>query len=104
MMEVSKNLLAAILVLKLYRKKYKQCRGDNIYACYNGGQGWGSVSRECLEECSGPSCNACERPARYRDSVIRHIKFLKKKYYLLIITLHTVDAEDVPKESDGEMR
>lgn len=35
-----KNIPAAIYILDSFRKKYKQCRGELGYHCYNGGQGW----------------------------------------------------------------
>tara|TARA_R110000824_G_scaffold127326_4_gene287447 strand:- start:934 stop:1464 length:531 start_codon:yes stop_codon:yes gene_type:complete len=34
------NISKGIYILTSFRKKYKQCRGNLAYRCYNGGQGW----------------------------------------------------------------
>ena len=35
----STNARNAIFIIKKF-KKFKSCRGDNLFACYNGGPGW----------------------------------------------------------------
>ena len=35
----STNAKNAIFIIKKF-KKFKSCRGDNLFACYNGGPGW----------------------------------------------------------------
>ena len=40
MLDSEVNIKAAIHILGYFRKNFKQCQGDNIYRCYNGGQGW----------------------------------------------------------------
>jgi hypothetical protein len=37
--DVATNTRNAIEILKKF-KKFKSCRGDNLFACYNGGPGW----------------------------------------------------------------
>ena len=37
--DVATNTRHAIEILKKF-KKFKSCRGDNLFACYNGGPGW----------------------------------------------------------------
>ena len=34
------NVKAAVHVLTVYRKNYKQCQGDQVYRCYYAGHGW----------------------------------------------------------------
>ena len=34
------NITKGIYILNSFRSRYKQCRGDLAYHCYNGGQGW----------------------------------------------------------------
>ena len=81
MLVVTNNMKASLLLIKLFREKYRQCRGSRVYACYNGGQGWKFVQNRCLKLCSTEKqCRKCTRPARYADSVKRHIRFLKRKY------------------------
>ena len=81
MLVVRNNMKASLLLIELFRKKYRQCRGSRVYSCYNGGQGWKVVQNRCLEKCSSEKqCRKCTRPARYADSVKRHIRFLKRKY------------------------
>lgn len=40
MFNPSVNIEKGAYILKSFRSKYKQCRGDLAYYCYNGGQGW----------------------------------------------------------------
>ena len=40
MLKPEKNLKAAVHVLEYFRKHFRQCEGDFVYRCYNGGQGW----------------------------------------------------------------
>jgi len=40
MLDSKVNIKAAIHILGYFRKNFKQCQGDNLYRCYNGGQGW----------------------------------------------------------------
>jgi hypothetical protein len=85
LLDIKKNVLASTHILGLFRSKYKQCRGEKAYACYNGGQGWRSNLKKCLQKCEatmdpGVSCRKCGRPQRYSNSVKKHKRFLKKKY------------------------
>ena len=88
MLDMRKNLRASLYILNAFRTKYKRCRGQNAYACYNGGQGWKAVKKKCLRDCSGKACRSCNRPARYQNSVKKHIRFLKKKYAEFITRLY----------------
>lgn len=40
MMKPEANLRAAVHVLGYFQKNFKQCQGDLLYRCYNGGQRW----------------------------------------------------------------
>ena len=80
MLIVEKNMKASLHIIDLFRK-YERCRGSKVYACYNGGQGWRFNQDRCLKKCSEKSrCRKCTGPARYADSVSRHVIFLKRKY------------------------
>ena len=37
--DVTTNAKNAIFIIKKF-KRFKTCRGDNLFACYNGGPGW----------------------------------------------------------------
>ena len=82
---MNKNIDAAVLILNLFRK-YRSCRKSNLFACYNGGQGWKVVSSKCrVEHCGNQECRRCNRPSRYASSVRKHIRFLRKKYSHLFL-------------------
>jgi len=84
MLVVENNMKASLLLISLFRKNYRQCRGTKVFACYNGGQGWKYVQNKCLDKCGTDSqCRKCTRPARYSNSVKKHIRFLKRKYSVL---------------------
>lgn len=34
------NIAASMYILRRYRKRYKRCSGDEVFACYNGGPNW----------------------------------------------------------------
>ena len=40
MLDPTINITKGIYILNSFRSRYKQCRGDLAYHCYNGGQGW----------------------------------------------------------------
>ena len=80
LMDPVNGVKAGVYVLNRF-KKYRQCRGHRVYACYNGGQGWKRRAEQCQAACEDDACKRkCWRPARYGDSVRRHIRFLKRKY------------------------
>lgn len=84
---IENNMKAALLVFSIFRKNYKQCTGQKVYACYNGGQGWKFVRNRCLKNCSSEKpCRRCGRPERYANSVKKHIEFLKKNYSYLVVS------------------
>ena len=91
MLDMRKNIVASAYVLSRFRK-YRACRKHHLYACYNGGQGWKAVLKKCMEEknCEAP-CRKCNRPARYANSVKKHIRFLKRKYSDLILSLSSAE-------------
>lgn len=41
---VELNATVSAYILTRYRNRYKQCAGENVYACYNGGPGWRTLS------------------------------------------------------------
>ena len=59
------NIHYAIQIIKLYRKKYKQCIDQQIYYCYNGGPGWQRSKNR-------------DRIKHYGDRVKQMIKIFKK--------------------------
>lgn len=100
MLVLEKNMKASLLIIDLFRSRYRQCRGPKLYSCYNGGQGWKFVQKKCLEKCEGEKeCRKCTRPARYAKSVKRHIRFIKRKYKKLIET--SLKAAEHTKGKDG---
>ena len=84
------NVKAGVRILLLFRKGYKQCRGKNAYACYNGGQGWKVRRDQCIEknrcgaiedkEFFDKCIRKCSRPARYQRAVLRALRFLKREH------------------------
>lgn len=85
MMSIENSVNAGVHILLLMRNKYKRCRGQKVYACYNGGPGWMRVKARCLEQCKlaeNPEarCKKCGRPARYSNSVKRNLRFLKREH------------------------
>jgi soluble lytic murein transglycosylase-like protein len=40
MLEPHKNLKAAVHIINYFTTNFTQCKGDLVYRCYNGGQGW----------------------------------------------------------------
>ncbi len=40
MLHPNQNLQAAVHIIDYFKKNFVQCKGDLIYRCYNGGQGW----------------------------------------------------------------
>ena len=80
MMDMETSIRAGVYVLNKFRK-YRRCRGSKVYACYNGGQNWQGRAESCQAACQDDTCRRrCWRPARYADSVRRHIRFLDRKY------------------------
>lgn len=80
MMDMQTSIRSGVYVLNRFRR-YRRCRGANVYACYNGGQNWKGRATRCQEACQDDACRRrCWRPARYSDSVRRHIRFLNRKY------------------------
>ena len=80
LLDVPTNLRIGIYILNRF-KRYKQCRGSRVYACYNGGQSWRRRAERCEASCGDDACKRrCWRPARYQDSVRRHIRFLRRNY------------------------
>jgi soluble lytic murein transglycosylase-like protein len=90
MLHIPVNVKAGIRILLLFRNNYKQCRGRNAYACYNGGQGWKVRMNQCIEknrcgaiedkEFFDKCVRKCSRPARYQRAVLRAIRFLKREH------------------------
>lgn len=70
------NIDAAVYIMNRFRR-YKSCKGSNLYACYNGGQGWKLAMRKC-EKVTGRK--TCSRPYRYKRSVLKHLQLLERKY------------------------
>lgn len=74
------GIRAGVYVLNRFRR-YRRCQGSNVYACYNGGQSWRGRAERCQAACQEDACRRrCWRPARYADSVRRHVRFLTRKY------------------------
>ena len=73
---LEKNIDAAVYILNRF-KKYRSCKGSNLYACYNGGQGWKVGMKKCQEKTGRKTCS---RPYRYKRSVLKHLRLLKRKY------------------------
>jgi len=40
MMDNRANIHAGVHILRYFKKNFKQCKGDKVYLCYNGGQRW----------------------------------------------------------------
>ena len=78
MLTLHRNVDAAVYILQRFRR-YKACKGDNLYACYNGGQRWVPSGAACLKRCKN-KCRSCTRPARHASTVRRHINFLRRRY------------------------
>jgi len=68
---VTTNTRHAIEVLKKF-KKFKSCRGDNLFACYNGGPGW-SLSKNVKKIKTYQ-----KRVIRARYLIRRHMKRWKR--------------------------
>ena len=80
LMDPEPAIRAGVYVLNRFRR-YRRCRGSNVFACYNGGQGWRSRAEACQAACPDDACRRrCWRPSRYADSVRRHIRFLNRNY------------------------
>jgi len=63
---IKRNARHAIDILRRF-SKHRSCKGDNIFACYNGGYGWQkSKQRRYIEY--------------YRDNVVETRDFLKERY------------------------
>ena len=75
------NIIAGVRILEVFRR-HRNCRGDNVYACYNGGPRWRSRARRREAECGEDrSCvSRAWRPRRYQSSVLKHIRFLRVTY------------------------
>lgn len=85
MMDLHLNVLAAAFILEKMRSKYPRiCGGDELFACYNGGPGWRVRMKQCEETKKRPICDGA---VRYRDKVVRRIKFLREHYRELIESL-----------------
>ena len=82
MLNIKKNVDASVLIFNRF-KRYKTCKKDYIFSCYNAGQGWRSIKKRCLSSCSQDSCKKCNRPDRYRNTVKKFTKFLEKNYSYL---------------------
>ncbi len=67
---IEENTRNSIFLLKLMERKYRGCRGDNRWACYNGGPGWRVKHKE--------------RATRYKKKVKKIKRILKKHYEVLI--------------------
>lgn len=65
------NILASIQIIKYFRKNFKQCQGNNLYKCYNGGQGWTRSKN-------------IHKINRYQKKIIERKHILKKYYSGLI--------------------
>ena len=65
------NIQRGIYILNHFRNNYKQCKGNNAYRCYNGGQGWHKSKNK-------------HKIIRY-EKKIRERKIVLKKYYTEMI-------------------
>jgi soluble lytic murein transglycosylase-like protein len=65
------NIEKGIYILNYFRNNYKQCKGNNAYRCYNGGQGWYKSKNK-------------HKIIRY-EKKIRERKLVLKKYYTEMI-------------------
>ena len=80
LMKIDVAITAGVYVLNRF-KRFRRCRGSNVYACYNGGQNWKTRAEACQAACQDDTCKRkCWRPSRYANSVRKHIRFLKRKY------------------------
>ena len=77
------NVNASVFLMNAMRRKYKQCRKDKVYSCYNGGPGWKYVQRKCLESCESDKCGKCHRANRYGRMVKKIKRILKRKHSYL---------------------
>ena len=82
LMELENNIDASVLIMNILRRKYRHCRGNKTYSCYNGGPGWKRVQERCLKDCSD-SCRKCKRAARYGKLTNSMKRYLKRKYISL---------------------
>ena len=74
------NIEAGVRVLNIF-KRHRNCRGSNVYACYNGGPRWRSRAQRREAECEDDACRRrVWRPQRYQSSVLKHIRFLRRTY------------------------
>lgn len=63
---VELNATVSTYILARYRNRYKQCSGENVYACYNGGPGWRTLSER-----------AQRRAQHYQRQVIERARVIR---------------------------
>lgn len=66
------NTRSALFIIKHYRFKYKWCRGDRLYSCYNGGPYWKRSKKR-------------DRIRRYRDAVRKRRWRIKRRYSRMVL-------------------
>jgi len=81
--DMNTNIDAALIVLGRFRKKYRDCRGDYAYACYNKGQRWRVNRQKCLKRTS--MRGACDGPLRYITGVKGYERMLLRNYRSLLV-------------------
>ena len=64
--KIKRNTRHAIEILRRFTK-HRSCKGDNVFACYNGGYGWRKSNQKRYIE-------------HYRDNVVKTRNYLKERY------------------------
>ena len=67
---IEENIGNSVFLLKSMERKYRGCRGENRWACYNGGPGWRVKHKE--------------RATKYKSKVKKIKRILEKHYKVLI--------------------
>lgn len=67
---IEENVGNSAYLLKSMQRKYRGCRGENRWACYNGGPGWRVKHKE--------------RATKYKSKVKKIKRILEKHYKILI--------------------
>lgn len=74
------SVRAALYVLDVYRKKYGQCKGQNVYECFIHGQSWNHSTAACRKACAGKAHCSCNRNCKSAQRILDTAEKLRVLY------------------------
>jgi len=77
----SRSPMAYAHILKYLQANYpKDCGGDKVFSCYNGGPRWSKNVRSCLRHAkTAKAIKKCRGPIHYQSGLAKHRSFLKRQ-------------------------